>query len=594
MNAETDSQSLRLATLRQLMVKVGFDGWIVGREDMYQGEEVPAGEERLAYISGFTGSAGFAVILGKTAGLFSDGRYSLQMETQTSQSDWQCNTISDMTFENWLKAKQLAEGFTIGIDAWLVTKSGFERFEGAVLAAGGKLLSHSENLVDAFWQDRPPMPSAKTWQMPYEFSGKTVAKKLDDLATQLQDNDCEAVLITRVDSVNWLVNMRGADLPCTPITLCFALFHPQTGLHILLDEMESCPMLSKVLGDCVMVSPLASLPSLLERIGQGNVMVDPASLPKMLFEQILVSPVKIVQATCLISTTKACKNEAELQGFRAAQRRDGVAMVEFLCWLDHAMQMPDTGFFESEIATRLLAFRQRQEGFISPSFNTIAGSGPNGAIVHYQAIAGADRQLLADDMLLLDSGAHYFDGTTDITRTIATGTPPNRAVTAFTHVLRAHICLAQANFPYGTTGQQLDAITRAPLWAANMDFAHGTGHGVGHLLSVHEGPASISKRGTIALEAGMVLSNEPAYYQNGEWGIRIENLVVVGAANNAGFLHLETITLCPFDRRLIDKALLNADEISWVDQYHCTVKAELLHHLSDAAKLWLRNACHPL
>ena len=594
MNPWADGQSWRLVALRQSMVKAGFDGWIVGREDMYQGEEVPAGEERLAYISGFTGSAGFAVVLEKTAGLFSDGRYSLQMETQTSQDDWQCNTIPDMTCENWLKAKQLAEGFTIGIDARLVTLSGFERFERAVVAAGGKLLSHSENLLDAFWQDRPPMPPAKIWQMPYKSSGKTVTEKLDDLGKQLQENDCEAVLITRVDSVNWLVNMRGADLPCTPITLCFALFHRQSGLHILLDEVRFCQMLSPVLGNRVTASPLANLPALLEKIGEDRIMVDAESLPKVLFEQILASPVKTVQATCLISTAKACKNETELEGFRAAHRRDGVAMVEFLCWLDQAIQMPDIGFFESEIATRLLSFRQQQDGFISPSFNTIAGSGPNGAIVHYRAIVGEDRQLLADDMLLLDSGAHYCDGTTDITRTITTGIPPNRAITAFTHVLRALICLAQAKFPYGTTGQQLDAITRAPLWAADMDFAHGTGHGVGHVLSVHEGPASISKRGTIALETGMVLSNEPAYYQNGEWGIRIENLVTVGAASDAGFLHLETITLCPFDRRLINKALLNTDEISWVDQYHHTVEAELLHYLSDAAKLWLRNACHPL
>lgn len=594
MKVRTDSQSWRLAALRQSMVKVGFDGWIVGREDMYQGEEVPAGEERLAYISGFTGSAGFAVILVKTAGLFSDGRYSLQMETQTSQDDWQCNTISDMTFENWLKAKQLAEGFTIGIDARLVTLSGFERFERVVVAEGGKLLSHSENLLDAFWQDRPPTPPAKIWQMPFKFSGKTVTKKLDDLAIQLQDNDCEAVLITRVDSVNWLVNMRGADLPCTPITLCFALFHRQSGLHILRDEVGFCSMLSPVLSDRVMASSMASLPALLERIGEGRIMVDAESLPKILSEQILASRVKTVQATCLISTAKACKNEAELEGFRSAHRRDGVAMVEFFCWLDQAMQMPDTGFFESEIATRLLAFRQQQEGFISPSFNTIAGSGPNGAIVHYRAIAGEDRQLLADDMLLLDSGAHYCNGTTDITRTITTGKPPSRAVTAYTHVLRAHICLAQANFPCGTTGQQLDAITRLPLWAADMDFAHGTGHGVGHVLSVHEGPVSISKSGTKALETGMVLSNEPAYYQNGEWGIRIENLVAVGAANDAGFLHLETISLCPFDRRLIDKALLNANEISWVDQYHRNVEAELLHYLSKTAKPWLKSACHPL
>ena len=428
------------------------------------------------------------------------------------------------------------------------------------------------------------------WQMPIKFAGKTVAEKLNDLAMKLRDKDCEAVLITRADSVNWLVNMRGADLPCTPITLCFALFHRQTGLYMLGDGV----VFPQLLGSTVEALPLASLPTLLEKIGDGRMMIEVESLPKMLFEQISGSLVKTVRAACPISTAKACKNDAELAGFRAAHCRDGVAMVEFLYWFDQAMQATSAHIFENEIATKLLAFREQQDGFIGSSFNTIAGSGPNGAIVHYRAIAGEDRQLLANDMLLLDSGAHYRDGTTDVTRTITIGKPPDGAVRAFTHVLKSHIGLAKAKFPKGTTGQQLDAIARAPLWAVDMDFAHGTGHGVGHVLSVHEGPASISKRGTIVLNAGMVLSNEPAYYQNGYWGMRIENLVVVSAMNDAGFLQLETITLCPFDRRLINKHLLNSDEISWVDNYHRKVASKLLPHVSTPAKAWLKAACRPL
>ena len=590
MKAATDNRSQRLAVLRKLMAKTGFDGWIVGREDMYQGEEVPAGEERLAYLSGFTGSAGFAVVLSKTAALFSDGRYSLQMLAQTEQDDWQCNTMPDVTCEDWLKAAQLRNGFVIGIDGSLITISGFERFEHAVLAAGGELVSHPENLLDANWENRPPMPPAKIWQMPLKFAGKSVTEKLNDLGKHLRDKKCDAVLITRADSLNWLVNMRGSDLPCTPITLCFALFHDQTGLYILGEKEELLP----VLGGLVKATPLANLPSLLETIGEGCVMIEAASLPKILFDQISASPVQTLEAPCPISTTKACKNDAELDGFRSSHRRDGVAMVEFLCWLDQAMQTPAAAFSESEIIGKLEVFRQQQEGFISPSFDTIAGSGPNGAIVHYKAIAGEDREVIADDILLLDSGAHYRDGTTDITRTITTGTPPSRAVIAFTHVLRAHVALAQAKFPVGTPGQHLDVIARAPLWAAEMDFAHGTGHGVGHVMSVHEGPVSISKRGTIALEVGMVLSNEPGHYQTGEWGVRIENLVVVGKAFDAGFLQLETITLCPIDRRLINKSLMNANEISWVDQYHQTVVAELLSFLSAPAQEWLKASCRPL
>ncbi len=512
------------------------------------------------------------------------------MEAQTGKDDWQCNTTPDETFEGWLKAAQLPDGFKIGIDGRLVTVLGFNRLEQTIFAAGGKLVSHSVNLLDLLWPDRPLLSPSPIWRIPEKSAGKTVGEKLDELCKQLQNNDCEAILISRPDSVNWLVNMRGRDLPCTPIKLCFALFHRKSGLHIFDDEVQ----LRSVLDSNVKAAPLANLPALLETIGGGGLMIEEASLPKIMYEQISTSAVKIVKTTCPITTAKACKNEAELDGFRAAHRRDGVAMVQFLCWLDQEIQVPGAAFFESEIAAKLQEFRQQQIGFLTPSFNTIAGSGPNGAIVHYRATAGKDRQLKANDILLLDSGAHYECGTTDITRTIITGTPPEGTITAFTHVLRAHIRLAQAKFPKGTTGQHLDAIARAPLWAAEMDFAHGVGHGVGHILSVHEGPASISKRGDVTLEAGMVLSNEPGYYQDGDWGIRIENLVVVKMLNNNNFLQFETISLCPLERRLIDKALLDVDEISWVNSYHRSVAAALLPLLSDPAKAWLEAACRPL
>ena len=590
MTVLTDRRSSRLANLRKLMTKAGFDGWIIGREDMYQGEEVPAGEERLAYLSGFTGSAGFAIVLGKMAGLFSDGRYSLQMEAQTNKDDWECNTIPNVNCEDWLKAAQLSDSFKIGIDGRLVSVTGFERFERAVRAAGGTLVSHSENLLDKLWLDRPQISHGSIWRIPHKSAGKTVAEKLDKLSNQLQEFDCEAILITRADSVNWLANMRGTDLPYTPIKLCFALFHRLTGLYIFGDEAALRPVLS----DTVKAVPFATLPALLQTIGESGLMIEAASLPKVMYDQIIESAVKTTQTTCPVTKTKACKNDAELNGFRVAHRRDGVAMVEFLCWLDQKMEVPNSGIFESDIAKKLLTFRQQQDGFIVSSFNPIVGSGPNGAIVHYHAIAGEDRRLRANDILLLDSGAHYECGTTDITRTITIGTPPEGAATAFTHVLRAHIRLAETKFPKGTTGQQLDAIARAPLWAVEMDFAHGVGHGVGHILSVHEGPASISKRGEVVLEAGMVLSNEPGYYQSGDWGIRIENLIVVNVAIEPSFLQFETITLCPLERRLIDKTLLSRGEIGWVNSYHQIVLASLLPHLSGPAKVWLKAACRPL
>ena len=587
---QDEIRAKRLQLLREAMAAAGFDGWIIGREDMYQGEEVPSGDERLAYLSGFTGSAGFAVVLGDRAGLFSDGRYGLQMPAQTNAADWDCNISPDVTCEDWLKTAGLATGAVIAIDGRLVTVAGFRRFEKSVLAAGGTLVCHHENLLDLQWHDRPGLPPAASWQMPVENAGKSVAEKKDDLAAYLAAKACAAVLLTRVDSVNWLVNMRGGDLPCTPVNLCFAFYHGESGLCLLGDKSR----LEPVLTPDITVAPLTQLPALLGNMGDGRLMIEAASLPKMLFDQIAASGVSIFEADCPLTIDKARKTPAELGGFRAAHQRDGVAMVEFLCWLDQALSVPSVTMTESELADKLLAFRQQQDGFLAPSFNTIAGSGPNGAIVHYRAIAGADRRLANNDLLLLDSGGHYRDGTTDITRTIAIGTPPAGAVAAYSHVLQSHIHLAMAKFPTGTNGKQLDAIARAPLWAAGLDFAHGTGHGVGHVLSVHEGPASISKRGEVALEAGMVLSNEPGYYQTGDWGIRIENLIVVTPAKQTGFLEFETITLCPLDRRLIDKTRLDAGEIDWVDRYHRAVYEQLHPHLSPMAKSWLEAACRQL
>jgi len=585
-----ETHNRRLKLLRAAMVDAGFYGWIIGREDMYQGEEVPAGDERLAFLSGFTGSAGFAVVLADRAALFSDGRYSLQMAAQTDSAIWQCFTIPDTTFEDWLKTVTLPEGAVIGVDGRLITVSLFRRIERSVLAAGANLVCHGENLLDPLWPDKPAMPPAATWQMPVELAGKAVADKIDDLAAKMSAKDCAAVLLTRVDAINWLVNMRGADLPCTPVNLCFAFYHKDEGLCLFGERARLAP----VIGADISVAPLSELPERLCRLGEGRLMIEPDSLPRILSDQIAASGVKTLETDCPLAPIKACKTPAELNGFRAAHRRDGAAMVEFLCWLDQAVAASPATYNETEIVDRLLVFRQQQDGFLAPSFETIAGSGPNGAIVHYRAVAGADRRLAADDLLLLDSGAHYRDGTTDITRSIAIGNPPVGAVAAYSHVLRSHIHLAVAKFPVGTNGQQLDAIARAPLWSAQLDFAHGTGHGVGHVLSVHEGPASISKRGKVALEVGMVMSNEPGYYQTGDWGIRTENLLVVTASPAAQFLQFETLTLCPFDRRLIDKSLLSSTEIDWIDAYHRTVYTQLHRALSSAAKAWLASACRPL
>ena len=583
-----DGVKTRLAELRTQMAKQRLDGMVIGREDMFQGEEVPPGDERLAYISGFTGSAGYALVTADAAALFSDGRYSLQMLAQTDPADWHCYTLPQDGLDDYFE-RHPVDGLTIGIDPRLVTMTTYDRFNDSISTAGGRVTALDINPIDAIWHDQPPMPAPSAWRMDDAVAGQCVADKLQALAENLRQQNVRAALLTRVDSVNWLVNMRGGDLPCTPVNLCFAFFDCDQGLTLLGDADR----LASISDQNIAVMPLADLPHLLALCAGDAVLVEPASLPQSLSFVLAASDVEMVVGACPVTPMKARKNQTEISGFRQAHHHDGVAMVKFLHWLSG---IESASYTESQIATTLEQFRSQQAEFLLPSFATIAGTGPNGAIVHYRAVAGQDRTLCDGDILLLDSGGHYQTGTTDITRTllIGAGPPPSDVVDAFTHVLRGHIALAMAHFECGASGQQLDGIARSPLWSAGLQFAHGTGHGVGHVLSVHEGPASISKRGAVAIEAGMVLSNEPGYYRTDHYGIRLENLVVACHASDPGFLCFETLTLCPFDRRLIRPELLSPIERQWVDDYHQRVRAELAPFLPTTCQTWLAAACTPL
>ena len=578
----------RLARLRAELAKRQLGGLIIGREDMFQGEEVPPGDERLAYISGFTGSAGFALVTAYSAALFSDGRYSLQMVSQTDSTDWRCHTLPQYSLNDYLDQYPLDE-LIIGIDPKLVTMAGYERFADSISKADGQLTAVDTNPIDSIWFDQPAMPAPSAWCMEDAVSGQSVADKLQKLADDLCQQNLRAALLSRVDAVNWLVNMRGSDLPCTPVNLCFAFFDCNYGLTLLGDGDRLVPVMDKGIA----VKPMADLPDLLALCAGDSVLIDPASLPQALSFEIAASNIEVVEGDCPVTPIKARKNQVEISGFQRAHRHDGVAMVKFLQWLSG---IDPPSYTESQIATRLEQFRSHQPEYLLPSFFTIAGCGPNGAIVHYRALTGQDRRLSEGDILLLDSGGHYQTGTTDITRTLLIGNAPafDDVVDAFTHVLRGHIALATAHFEFGATGQQLDGIVRAPLWAAGLHFNHGAGHGVGHVLSVHEGPASISKRGGMAIEAGMVLSNEPGYYLPDRYGIRLENLVVARCASDPNFLCFETLTLCPFDRQLIRAELLSATERKWVDDYHQKVCAELTPFLPETCQRWLAAACAPL
>ena len=587
----------RLQRLRAILADRGLDGWYAGREDMFQGEEVPAAEERLAFLSGFTGSAGFALVLKDSAALFSDGRYTLQMSRQTDNDLWRTYTLPEAGLPDFLAGKSL-DGARIGIDPDLVTVNGFDRLARQCHTAGATLVAQTDNPIDALWGgDRPARPLSRPFRMPDRVAGAGMADKLADLDARLAETGCDALVISRADAVNWLVNIRGTDLANTPINLLFALYHRENGLILLGDSTRLAPVMQGDLANEVAIVPLAQFGDLIDpRAGYAGgvkVMFDPDSLPKTFHAPLEGAEVGLVADRCPVTAMKALKNTAELDGTRRAHVEDGAVMARFLCWLDRGGAK---GMQEHEIAARLLAMRRESGRFLASSFETICGSGPNGAIVHYRALAGQDSVLVEDSLLLLDSGAHYNDGTTDITRTVAIGTPSAAMIHGFTAVLRGHIAVAEARFPQGTTGQQIDTLARAPMWSAGLDYAHGTGHGVGHVMQVHEGPASLSKRGTVPLQPGMLLSNEPGCYRGGEWGIRTENLIVVSACDDDGFMGFETVTLCPIDRRLVDVAMLLPAERDWLNAYHARVLAALAPELSDhpEARDWLEAACSPI
>ena len=587
----------RLARLRAALADTGLDGWYVGREDMFQGEEVPPSEERLAFVSGFSGSAGHAVILQDAAALFSDGRYTLQMANQSDPDLWSTHTLPEASLSTWLQAAG-APGKRIGVDPQLVTVAGFRCLEQACRDAGAELVAHADNPLDAVWgTERPQRGATRPFRMLDPVAGQSMSDKLAALDTRLADAGADAVVISRVDAVNWLVNIRGNDLANTPVNLIFALYHRENGLLLLGDLAGLAPVME---GDLVQQAAVVALDQFDELIqpragyDAGTVICfEPTSLPQSMFAPLTASDARLVEADCAVTAMKAVKNSAELAGTRRAHVEDGAVMVRFLHWLSEGGA---DGMTETAIAAHLLTLRQTSPRFIASSFDAICGSGPNGAIVHYRAVAGQDRALQQDSLLLVDSGAHYNDGTTDITRTMAIGAPDAEMRHAFTAVLRAHIAVARARFPAGTAGQQIDALARAPMWANGLDYAHGTGHGVGHVLQVHEGPASISKRGSKPLMPGMLLSNEPGYYKAGAWGIRTETLVVVTAPDADGFSGFETVTLCPIDRRLIDVAALLADERRWLDDYHTDVRDKLMPELAGetACLAWLEAACAPL
>ena len=590
----------RLAALRAECARRGLAGFILPLADEHQGEYVAGRAQRLAWLTGFTGSAGLAVVLPETAAIFVDGRYTLQLRDQVDTAAFTPRHLSDHPPAKWIAA-QLKPAQRLGYDPWLHTVDAVGRFETACRRAGGTLVPCSDNPLDAVWRRQPPAPIAPVVPHEPRFAGKTSADKRQALAEALTEDRIDAAVLTAPDSIAWMLNIRGGDVAHTPLPLSFAVLYGDGGVELFIDLRKLTPGLEGHLGNQVSVAPPERFGTALDRLGQdrARVLADPATAAAWVFDRLDAAGTEVVRGADPCALPKACKNPVELDGTRAAHLRDGVAVTRFLAWL--ARETGDTGgLTEIDAARRLAAFRRDGELFRDLSFATISGAGPNGAIVHYHATPTSNRRLEAGSLYLVDSGAQYLDGTTDVTRTVAIGAPDAEMRDRFTRVLKGHIAIATARFPAGTTGAQLDTLARQALWQVGLDYDHGTGHGVGSYLGVHEGPQRISKPAAgAALKPGMIVSNEPGYYKAGAYGIRIENLVTVielprTPEAERDMLGFETLTLAPIDASLVDPALLGTAEISWLDAYHARIRERLTPHLDADTARWLDQATRPL
>jgi Xaa-Pro aminopeptidase len=596
--SERAASGPRVAALRAELVRAGLDGFIVPRADRYQNEYVPPSDERLAWIAGFTGSAGSAIVLADRAALFVDGRYTLQAREQVDTDIFEIVPAVETPPDQWIE-KTLREGQKLGYDPWLHTIEGAERLSKACAAAGATLVAVETDPVDAVWRERPAPPRGSVTLHAEKFAGEPAAHKLERIRAELGTLKADALVVSDPHAACWTFNIRGSDVAHTPLALAVAIVPREGAAALYVDGRKLTGAVREALGPLAALREPDAFAADLAALGTAHrvVRLDAATAPDAVGRMVTRAGGKLRRGADPIALMKATKNATEIEGSRAAHRRDGAAVTRFLAWLDR--EAPTGKLTEIDAVNALEDFRCATGALKDVSFPTISGFGPNGAIVHYRVTEASNRRIAPDGLFLVDSGAQYEDGTTDITRTLAVGAPSEEMCDRFTRVLRGHIAIARAVFPAGTSGAQIDSFARVPLWAAGLDFEHGTGHGVGSYLSVHEGPARIAKLGAIALKAGMILSNEPGYYKTGAYGIRIENLLlVVDAPAVAGaekpLLCFETLTLAPIDRRLIAREALGADEAAWLDAYHARVRAELTDLLDADTAAWLARATAPL
>ena len=587
----------RLAALRASLRAAGLSGFLVPHADEHQSEYLPPSAERLAWLTGFTGSAGLAIVLAKEAVVFVDGRYTLQAAQQVDPAAFAREHLIEHPPAKWLAA-HATKGERIGYDPWLMTPAEVRRFAEACASAEAELVPVAANPIDALWTDRPPAPMAPVSLQPVSLAGEDATAKIARLQAGLAEKKADAAVLTQPDSVAWLLNIRGGDIAHLPVALSYAVLPAKGKPEVFIDGRKLSNSVRVTLAEIADLREPATLLSALGELSGKRVLIDAQSASDAVAGAVRNAGGIVVEGSDPVVLPRARKNATEIAGIRRAHIRDGAAMVRFLAWFDK--EGASGRHDEITLADKLRDFRAdtaKRDGseLVYLSFESISGAGPNGAIIHYRATPESVRTLNPGELYLIDSGAQYRDGTTDITRTVSTGNPTAEMRDRFTRVLKGHISIATVRFPAGASGAQIDSFARRPLWEAGLDYDHGTGHGVGAFLSLHEGPARISKVSAVPLEPGMLMSNEPGYYKTGAYGIRIENLVLVLppqeiAGSERPMLSFETVSFAPIDTRLVDAALLTGEERAWLNAYHAALPAKLGHLLDDAELTWLAQA----
>jgi Xaa-Pro aminopeptidase len=591
----------RLAALRAQLHSEALTGFVVPLTDEHMSEYVGGYAQRLAWLTGFEGSAGSAAVLASRAAVFTDGRYTIQVREQVPGELYEYEQVPASSVGEWL-GRHAGERDRIGYDPWLHTAAWVAATERRLKERGAMLVAVARNPVDSIWSDRPARSAARLEVHPDELAGVSSADKRAGIAAWLKQQHANVAVVSALDSIAWALNIRGKDVTHTPVGLAFALFHADGTADLFVDPAKLDGEVRAHLGSEVRLHDREAFVSELEQLGGRAVTADPATAVAAIFEALQRGGARVIEARDPCALPKAVKNPVEIAGSKAAHLRDGAALTRFLHWF--AGEAPKGELDELGAAAKLRQFRDQTNQLEDLSFDTISGAGPNGAVVHYRVSEATNRKIELDALFLIDSGGQYRDGTTDVTRTLAVGTPTAEMRDRFTRVLKGHIALSSAVFPQGTRGAQLDVLARAPLWQAGLDYAHGTGHGVGSYLAVHEGPQRIATMtggqpgGDEPLAAGMIVSNEPGYYKTGEYGIRIENLVLVVPREVPGaekpMLGFEPLTLAPIDRNLIDQSMLSRPERAWVDAYHARVASEVAPLLDEAQRVWLTAQTEPL